>query len=577
MWARDQKSSKRTKLLRGKFKLNPNKIVFTDFQTRFLDASLQVSGTLYDYQRGFEKAELDFSGRVTPKDVQWLSDFLAMERSIQVRSPIRVSKAHLSWRKGAETTFKGDLAMLNGPEISLDVFRNSKELRINNLVIHDEISHAAIGLDLKGQRIGLAFSGDLSERTLDKIFSGYQFQGGWLKGDFRATLLMDQLMQSTVQGRLEAKDLSIPWQLEKPLKIDTLSLTGDGNHISITEARFAWGEMPFVLSGDVSFSGKSVLLDVNLSTESVDLDQVTKSLRKGKNGKGAQDLSNLRVEGTIRFKSSSLKYERFIWEPFRADITFGQDGVEVNIEEAKLCGVSTPGVVKVNDQGMSLDVRPVFRSRELGPMVKCLPDQEVRATGDFDFRGRIFAQGKPEDLMNTLRGDVELQAKEGRIYYWNTLFRILELLNITEVYKGKLPNLKKEGLAYKLATMKGSFQNGKLIIKEATLDGPTLEMAGPGEIDLAEGKVNLTVLVAPLKTVDRIIKLTPLVNHILAGTLVTVPVRVGGDLKDPKVTLLSPSAVGSEVLEIMKRTIGLPFKVIEPLRPRKKEKSGEGR
>lgn len=561
----------------GKFKLNPDKIVFTDFQTRFLDASLQVSGTLYDYQRGFEKAELDFSGRVTPKDVQWLSDFLAMEHSIQVRSPIRVSKAHLSWRKGAETTFKGDLAMLNGPEISLDVFQNFQELRINNLVIHDEISHAAIGLDLKGRRIGLAFSGDLSERTLDKIFSGYQFQGGWLKGDFRATLLMDQLMQSTVQGRLEAKDLSVPWQLEKPLKIDTISLTGDGNHISIAEARFAWGEMPFVLSGDVSFSGKSVLLDVNLSTESVDLDQVTKSLRKGKNGKGAQDLSNLRVEGTIRFKSSSLKYERFIWEPFRADITFGQDGVEVNIEEAKLCGVSTPGVVKVNDQGMSLDVRPVFRSRELGPMVKCLLDREVRATGDFELKGRIFAKGKPEDLFKAREGDIEFHAKDGRIYYWIGLSRILEFINVTEIYRGKFPDMQKEGLPYKLISMKGSLQNGTVIIKEVTLDCPTLEMAGQGEIDLAEGKVNLTVLVAPLKTVDRIIKLMPLVNHIFGGTLLTIPVKVSGDLKDPKVTALSPSAIGSELLAIMKRTVGLPFKVIEPLMSRKKEKGGEGR
>ena len=40
-------------------------------------------------------------------------------------------------------------------------------------------------------------------------------------------------------------------------------------------------------------------------------------------------------------------------------------------------------------------------------------------------------------------------------------------------------------------------------------------MAGQGEMDLAEGKVNLTVLAAPLKTVDRIINLIPLVRYIL--------------------------------------------------------------
>ena len=81
-------------------------------------------------------------------------------------------------------------------------------------------------------------------------------------------------------------------------------------------------------------------------------------------------------------------------------------------------------------------------------------------------------------------------------------------------------------------------------------------MAGQGEMDLAEGKVNLTVLVAPLRTVDRVINLIPLVRYILAGTLITVPVKVSGDLKDLKVTALPPSAVGSELLGIM--TLHLP-------------------
>jgi hypothetical protein len=125
--------------------------------------------------------------------------------------------------------------------------------------------------------------------------------------------------------------------------------------------------------------------------------------------------------------------------------------------------------------------------------------------------------------------------------------------------------------------MKGSLQNGTVIIKEVTIDGPTLEMTGQGEIDLAGGKVNLTVLVAPLKTVDRIIKKIPLVRDILAGTLVVIPVRVSGDLKDPKVNPISPSGVGSELLATMKRTLGLPFKLVEPLIPRKKEESGEER
>jgi hypothetical protein len=555
----------------GEFRLQPETIVLTDLQTSLLDASLHVSGTLYNYRGGLEKAELDFNGRVTPKDIRWLSELLGVKRNIEVRSPIQISKANLNWQKGIDITLRLELAMSNGPKISLDVYRNPKELKIHHLVVHGEISYAAIGLNLKGQEIGLTFSGSLSERTLDNIFSGYQFHNGWLKGDFRANILMDQWIESKFRGRLEADHLSFPWQFEKPLVIDQLSLTGDGNHISISEARLTWGEMPFVLSGDVGFSQKRVLLDAALSTERVDLDQVTESLRKRTSGKDAIDSSNLQAEGTIRFKSNSLTYGRFTWEPFRANIAVGQNAVEVSIEEAKLCGISTTGMVKVKDQELSLDVRPISGSRELESTAKCLLDETVRVTGDFEIKGRIFAEAKPEDLFPALRGNLEFKAQNGQVYSSVWLARILEFVNLTEVYKGKIPDLKKEGLPYKHVTVIGSLQNGKLIIKEATLDGPTLQMAAQGEVYLAEGKVNLTVLVAPLRTVDRIINLTPLVRYIFAGTLITVPVKVSGDLKDPKVTALSPSAIGSELLGIMKRTLRLPLHIIQPLVPKKKD------
>jgi uncharacterized protein YhdP len=153
--------------------------------------------------------------------------------------------------------------------------------------------------------------------------------------------------------------------------------------------------------------------------------------------------------------------------------------------------------------------------------------------------------------------------------------RILEFINLSEIYRGKLPDLRKEGLDYNLIKIRGSLKKGKLMIEEATLDGSTLELAARGEIDLINQELSLTVLVAPLKTVDRIIKLIPMVNTIFAGTLITIPLRVHGSLNDPKVTALSPSAIGDELLAMMKRTLGLPFKVIEPFIPRKKEESSE--
>jgi hypothetical protein len=56
----------------------------------------------------------------------------------------------------------------------------------------------------------------------------------------------------------------------------------------------------------------------------------------------------------------------------------------------------------------------------------------------------------------------------------------------------------------------------------------------------------------------------------LGGSLVSVPVKIKGNLSDPQVTFLSPSAVGSAFLGIMERTIKLPITIIEPVLPSKK-------
>ncbi len=132
----------------------------------------------------------------------------------------------------------------------------------------------------------------------------------------------------------------------------------------------------------------------------------------------------------------------------------------------------------------------------------------------------------------------------------------------------------KGGIAYNSIQIRGNLEKGKLRIKEAALDGKTFDLSTQGQIDLIDQKMDFIVLVSPQKTVDRVVRLIPGVRYILGGTLISYPVRVRGELKNPKVSALSPSAVGSELFGIMKRTVGLPIKMIHPLRPGKEKEQG---
>jgi hypothetical protein len=121
-------------------------------------------------------------------------------------------------------------------------------------------------------------------------------------------------------------------------------------------------------------------------------------------------------------------------------------------------------------------------------------------------------------------------------------------------------------------TIKADFKGKKLVMQECAIDGASMGLACEGDIDLVEDKINLVILVAPFKTVDRIIKKIPLISSVLGGKIVSIPFRAKGDINNPAVIPLSPTAVGSGVLGIMERTLKLPITIIQPLFPEESEK-----
>jgi uncharacterized protein YhdP len=154
------------------------------------------------------------------------------------------------------------------------------------------------------------------------------------------------------------------------------------------------------------------------------------------------------------------------------------------------------------------------------------------------------------------------------------LSKVFSLLNVTEMLRGKMPDLASDQLPYDSLTIKADLQDGNLVLNETVLSGPTVGIVGDGTVHLIDKKVNIKLIVAPLRTVDFIIERTPIVKNVMGGKLVTVPVRIAGDWEDPDVTMLSATAVGSRLLEIMKNTLLLPVELVEPVLP-KQDEEGE--
>jgi len=320
--------------------------------------------------------------------------------------------------------------------------------------------------------------------------------------------------------------------------------------------------------GDLVFSPDGLQLNMDLSAKDVDWETIAKAFHQNsetEKDKGGGLFRDFRPHGKLKFHAEHFKYDPFIWTPFHADIAFAQNEIDVAISEANLCGIASPGTLRITPQNITLDFKPVSTDQDLDATFACLSGKKKEMTGVFDLAGKIMGQEKPEALLRSLKGNLEFVAKDGRIYRYGLLAKVLAFVNLTEVFRGKVPGFTKEGFAYHSMVAKATIQDGKIVLKEALIDAPSVGIACHGHIDFINKELDLKYLVAPLKTVDFVVKKIPLVGRILGGTLVSAPVKVTGPWANPRVTALSPSAVGSGLLGIMENTLKLPVEIIESL------------
>jgi hypothetical protein len=280
----------------------------------------------------------------------------------------------------------------------------------------------------------------------------------------------------------------------------------------------------------------------------------------------------LDADGTkVLASANALSWKGFVWDPVNANIDFDQDKIAINISEAKLCGIVTTGTINVVGSEHVLDFTLEGEALDVVTSYSCLTEGRVKMTGTMDFSSKVSSQGTAAELVSNLYGPIKMTFRNGMIEQSKLLARTLEVLNVTEIVKGRLPDLGRTNFAYSAIDMQGALQGEKLIISEIQMEAETLNALGQGEIDFAEETIDVELLAAPFKTVDTVVKNIPGVNYLLAGSLVAIPVSIKGDHTDPYIRIMSASSVGSSLLSLGGRIIKSPLKLIETVTPESKE------
>jgi hypothetical protein len=244
--------------------------------------------------------------------------------------------------------------------------------------------------------------------------------------------------------------------------------------------------------------------------------------------------------------------------------------MRIRSKKAALCGISTTGDVDITPEGVEIDIALSAKNLQLQPTILCISDKKADITGKFEMTANLRAKGKLDTIAKSLNGSFTISAKKGEILKSKSLDKTLDLVNKTENVKGKLPDLDRTKIKYRVFTASGTIKEHIIEVEQSMLDASSFGLLAQGQVDLYDQTVDLNALVAPLNFAQSFVGKIPALGHLMGGNIVSVPVKIKGNLSDPQVTFLSASAIGSAFLGIMERTLKLPITIIEPILPAKK-------
>ena len=516
-------------------------------------------------------------GNVGIEAARWAYARFGVPQPYALKAPFTVTGSKLSWRKDGGSDVEATLAWPEGPDISLSLRKTPGTLSVDNLVIRDKASDAKAAFRLDPDAVKMMFAGTLSRATVEKVVPIRVMPGQRIAGEMEAVLDREKPSRSTARGKLEADDLAIPWKPLAPLVIRGVSLSADGRKVRLASSDLSWDNVPFSLTGTAEFGGEKIVADLDVSAGDIDAEKLTRSIfpeSPAKPETGAPAMRESRggpgfpVRGVLRVRADSVSTWGLTWRKVRGEADIGEKGLRIAVSEANLCGISTPGALTIDSAGPAVEMAASTSGENLDATIACLSGKEVSLTGKYGMSARVAGKGTGDALVRSLRGPLELTVRDGRINKMTFLSRILTYLNVTEILKGKLPDLEKEGFPYKTFSIRGEMENGKVLLKEVTMDAPSMGIVATGEVDLLSRTEDLEVLISPFRTADVVVRNIPVVGYILGGTLVTIPVTVKGDIRKPTVTPMDPKAVGRELLGILERTLKAPVHVFSPILPR---------
>jgi len=548
-------------------------LTVTQAGVKFLDSDLTGSLNASAYLGRRPAVTVKAEGSMGPRSSTHILRPLDIYPRLRIDRSVTIANGQFAWTPEAATTVAGTFTLRDGPVVALDVRVAHDTVDIRRLDIDDRHSRAHMRIGLLPNQLEVAFDGNLRRATVDNVFADLDEVPDEVGGSFSANLDLERPLNSRAQGHIEVHDAEVPLAGDEPIQIEAVALTAAERTVHVDSADIHWGPNRVAVEGAVESNEQGLLLDLDVSAPTFDATQLGHALRsearkdqaKEHNSVGP-DLERVSLAGAIRFQSNEVSLDKFDWNEVQGTIGLQPESVDVTLSVANLCGIHAAGTLRFFRERFEAQLSPSCHEEDLSSTLSCLLGEEAIVTGTYTFSGEITGTGTYGEFLSSLHGPLALSARDGRIYRWGVLAKILNFLNVTEGFVGNIPDLGRSGLPYSSFTLKGSLQDGRFLLHDSVLYASALTLVASGMIDPRAGKLDITVLASPLGVLRPLLSRIPIVRR-FDQSAISVPIRVSGNIRDPSIIPLDPSAVGEHIFSVLKSTVQLPVTLIRPMLP----------
>jgi hypothetical protein len=577
--------------------ISQEKIDLGESRLRFNEQTLTIGGSFRHKQFEEWRGQTTLSGTIMDKLADWVKGKGWIPDQYFPRIPCTLEKLRIDW-DDKNTSVNGTIKTGTGdsdaaPAIRLDLTDTPERFTLRELVISAPSERGKLALEYPKSapnRISLNWQGFVEADSILKLVNNNIIHAQRLEGDFALQLPL-RPGGKNLHGWLKTKGLELSiGDAATPVILNDLNLRGlDDGTLTIERALISSRDSSVVeVNGTVNPAANQLDFKLNLTAALLARTTVEGMARGiGKLTEPADPAETGKKwpsRGTLQFRIDRFEpgpaaapanqgkpatpASSYVVAPARGFMTLlPSGGYSLDLRSSKVCGVDISGTIySAPDQGE--DSLNFFTDSAMPPLL-----QEVIPCFGFNntlIEGPLHLDGSLQGTSRNWRdGKITLFSENGFIRRLGFLAKVFSVVNLTDLFTTqKLPQLGDDGFAYSSLEIDSQIKDNQLLIEKAVVKGKGLNLFGQGKIDLQSGQADLIIMVAPLKSIDAIITNLPLIGTVAGGkdkALLSIPVGLKGDLRDPTVTLLPPEAIGEGIVNLIVNTFKMPLAIFSPL------------